>query len=74
VVHLTADESVRKSRDSKGHYAKAEAGVLPNFPGVSAPYEAPENADLVIDSGKLSVDECVEQVLKLLRDRGKVST
>lgn len=70
VVHLTADESVRKSRDEKGHYAKAEAGALPNFPGVSAVYEAPQEADLVIDSGKLSIPECVDEVLKLLVDKG----
>ena len=70
VVHLTADESVRKSRDEKGHYAKAEAGALPNFPGVSAVYEAPQEADLVIDSGKLSIPECVDAVLKLLVDKG----
>lgn len=73
VVHLTADEAIRKSRDSKGHYAKAEAGILPNFPGVSAVYEAPENADLVVDSGKLSVDQCVQQVLELLAERKMIS-
>ena len=72
LVHLTADESVRKSRDEKGHYAKAEAGALPNFPGVSAVYEAPQEADLVIDSGKLSIPECVDAVLKLLVDKGIV--
>ena len=70
VVHLTADEQVRIARDSKGHYAKAQAGVLPNFPGVSALYEAPEEADLVVDSGKHSLESCVEQVLELLALRG----
>ncbi|MFM7977407.1 MAG: adenylyl-sulfate kinase, partial [Pirellula sp.] len=70
VVHLVADETVRKARDVKGHYAKAEAGVLPNFPGVSALYEAPQEADLVVDSGKQTVQECVDQVLQLLGERG----
>ena len=70
VVHLTADEQVRIARDSKGHYAKAQAGVLPNFPGVSALYEAPEKADLVVDSGKNSLESCVDQVLQLLTQRG----
>jgi bifunctional enzyme CysN/CysC len=70
VVHLTADEQVRIARDSKGHYAKAQAGVLPNFPGVSALYEAPEKADLVVDSGKNSLESCVELVLQLLTQRG----
>ena len=72
VVHLVAEEAVRKARDIKGHYAKAEAGVLPNFPGVSALYEAPQQADLVVDSGKQSVQECVDQVLKLLGERGLI--
>ena len=72
VVHLVADETVRKARDIKGHYAKAEAGVLPNFPGVSAIYEAPQQADLVIDSGKQTVQECVDQVLQLLVQRGLI--
>ncbi|MFM2014271.1 MAG: Bifunctional enzyme CysN/CysC [Planctomycetota bacterium] len=72
VVHLVADEAVRKARDIKGHYAKAEAGALPNFPGVSALYEAPQQADLVIDSGKQTVQDCVDQVLKLLVERGSI--
>ena len=72
VVHLTADEQARIARDSKGHYAKAQAGVLPNFPGVSALYEAPEKADLVVDSGKNSLESCVEQVLQLLTQRGVI--
>ena len=72
VVHLVADEAVRKARDIKGHYAKAEAGALPNFPGVSALYEAPQQADLVIDSGKQTVEDCVDQVLKLLVERGSI--
>lgn len=70
VVHLTANEQVRIARDSKGHYAKAQAGVLPNFPGVSALYEAPEKPDLVVDSGKHSLESCVEQVLELLDRSG----
>lgn len=74
VVHLTADEVVRKARDAHGHYTKAEAGVLPNFPGVSAIYEVPENADLVVDSGKQSIEACVDQVLQLLVDRGIIKS
>jgi bifunctional enzyme CysN/CysC len=74
VVHLRAQESVRKARDVKGHYAKAEAGVLPNFPGVSAVYEDPDKADLVIDSGIQTIDECVGQVLDLLAARGVIKS
>ena len=66
-VHCTASESVCRQRDTKGHYAAAEAGKLPNFPGVSAVYEPPEESDLVLDTGDLSVEECVSAVLELLK-------
>jgi adenylylsulfate kinase-like enzyme len=48
--------------------------VLPNFPGVSAIYEVPEKADLVVDSGKQSIEACVDQVLQLLVDRGIIKS
>jgi len=70
VVHITAEESVRKSRDTMGHYQKAEAGILPNFPGVSALYEEPIGADLTLDSGVLSIEQCVDSVVKLLEQNG----
>ncbi len=66
-VHCTASDSVCRQRDTKGHYAAAEAGKLPNFPGVSAVYEPPEEPDLVLDTGDLNVDECVSAVLELLK-------
>ena len=66
-IHCTANESVCRQRDTKGHYAAAEAGKMPNFPGVSAIYEPPEDPDLVLDTGDLSVDECVSAVLELLK-------
>ncbi|MFN6163467.1 MAG: sulfate adenylyltransferase subunit CysN [Planctomycetota bacterium] len=72
VVHCDADEATRQARDTKGHYAEALAGRMPNFPGVSAPYEAPENADLVLDTAKLTVAECAEAVVALLSKRGFV--
>lgn len=70
VVHIKAEESVRKSRDTMGHYQKAEAGILPNFPGVSALYEEPMGADLTLDSGVLSIEQCVDSVVKLLEQNG----
>ena len=66
-VHCTASESTCRQRDTKGHYAAAEAGKLPNFPGVSAVYEPPEEPDLLLDTGDLSVEECVSAVLELLK-------
>ena len=58
-----------EQRDVKGLYRKARAGEIKDFTGVSAPYEAPESPDLVIDTAKLSVPECVSQIIDLLVDR-----
>jgi bifunctional enzyme CysN/CysC len=70
VVHLTADEHICRQRDAHGHYAAADAGQLPNFPGVTGPYENPESPALLLDTGKLSVRESVDQIVELLRERG----
>ena len=69
VVHLAAPAEVCRARDQTGMYARADRGELKAFPGVSAPYEAPDDADLVLASDQLSPDECVAQVLALLRAR-----
>jgi bifunctional enzyme CysN/CysC len=69
IVHCVADEKTRRERDEKGHYAKAEAGELPNFPGVTAIYEDPTNPDLVLDTSKKSIAECVEEVLAMLQTK-----
>ena len=69
-VHLSAPLAVCRDRDQTGMYARAERGELKAFPGVSAPYEPPIRADLVLPSDLLGPDECVERVLALLRERG----
>ncbi|MFP6782204.1 MAG: adenylyl-sulfate kinase, partial [Gammaproteobacteria bacterium] len=66
VVHLSAPVEVCRQRDTQGHYARADAGEIANFPGVSTPYEAPENPDLVLETHELSIDACVDQLVKLL--------
>ncbi len=60
-------------RDLKGHYLMARKGELKEFTGVSAPYEEPENPDLVLDTEKMQVEECVDKVLGLLIDRNLIS-
>jgi len=59
-IHVNADLSVCEGRDPKGLYKRARAGEIPDFTGISAPYEAPENADLVVDTGTLSIKESVD--------------
>jgi bifunctional enzyme CysN/CysC len=56
VVHLDASVEVCRARDQEGLYAKADSGEIANFPGVSAPYEAPTKADLVLNTAELPVD------------------
>lgn len=63
-VHLSAGVEVCETRDVKGLYKKARAGKIPEFTGVSAPYETPENPELVLDTGSLSIDESVDRLLE----------
>ncbi len=67
VVHVATPVETCRQRDTKGQYAKADAGELPNFPGVTAPYETPAQADLVVDAADQSVDQCADAVVELLR-------
>ena len=57
-------------RDPKGLYAKARAGEIESFTGLTAPYEPPENPEMVIDTTGPSVDACAEQVVAYLEERG----
>jgi adenylylsulfate kinase len=59
-----------EQRDPKGHYSRAREGKLPGFTGVSAPYEEPLEPELVLETDRLSIEESVKRVEKLLRDRG----
>jgi len=69
-VFVDADLATCEARDPKGLYAKARRGEIPEFTGISAPYEAPAAPELVVDSARFSVDECVERVIRLLEARG----
>jgi adenylylsulfate kinase len=66
-VNTSLDECER--RDVKGLYKKAREGEIKNMTGISAPYEAPRNPDLEIDTVKESVDESVNKILKLLEKK-----
>lgn len=68
-VYVSTPIQVCQHRDPKGFYCMAEAGNLAHFTGISDPYEAPEAADLSIDTSLLSVEEEVECVSDLLRKR-----
>lgn len=65
-IYVNAPLEVCERRDPKGLYARARAGELKNFTGISAPYEPPLKAEIELDTNKLSVTECVGIILKRL--------
>ncbi len=71
-IHCSADLQVCEERDTKGLYAKARAGVIKEFTGISSPYEAPENPELRIDTGSQSLEDCVSQVIAHLEAVGLI--
>ncbi|MEE4249741.1 MAG: adenylyl-sulfate kinase [Alcanivoracaceae bacterium] len=70
-IEVFADASLDscEERDPKGLYKKARAGQIPEFTGISAPYEAPENPELHIRTDQNSIEDCVEMVLSYLREK-----
>lgn len=73
-IYCAAPIEVCESRDVKGLYARARAGEVKDFTGISSPYEAPVKPELVVDTGGQSLQECVEQVMALLRQRNLVKS
>ncbi len=69
-VHVECALDVCEQRDPKGLYKKARAGQIPEFTGISAPYETPLTPELVIHSDKLTVEQSVAQLSALLERRG----
>lgn len=59
-----------ESRDPKGLYKKARAGEIPNFTGISAPYESPENPEIVLDSDNKGIEELAQEVIAWLKANG----
>ena len=72
-VYCRCPVEVCEQRDVKGLYKKARTGEIKDFTGISAPYEAPQNPNLVIDTDKVSLEKGVEKVVQLLIDRGIIS-
>ncbi|MDG1938635.1 MAG: adenylyl-sulfate kinase [Pseudomonadales bacterium] len=69
-VFVDVPLDVAESRDPKGLYKKARAGEIKNFTGIDDPYEAPNNAEVVLNSHEMSLEKEVEILLALLNDRG----
>ena len=71
-IYCRCPLEVCEQRDVKGLYKRARAGEIKDFTGISSPYEEPENPELVVDTGHLSLEESVEKVLALLRERNVI--
>ena len=69
IIHLDCPADICRERDRSGLYARADAGEIPEFPGVSSVYERPADPDLRLNTATLSVEECVDKVLALLSQR-----
>jgi adenylylsulfate kinase len=72
-VYVHADIETCEQRDPKGLYKRAREGEIPNFTGISAPFEVPENAELILKTGEKSVDECVSVLMDYLKEGGYLS-
>lgn len=69
-VFVDCPIEICEQRDPKGLYQKARNGVIPDFTGISSPYKAPENPELILDSANSSISECVDQAIqKLVSDQ-----
>ncbi len=73
-AYVAADVETCEARDVKGLYKKARAGEIPEFTGISAPYEAPERPELVLDTNRQSVEESVGQLVSFLEEKGFLSS
>lgn len=65
-IYLSTPLEECEKRDPKGLYKKARNGEIAEFTGITAPYEAPINPDIILDTSELKVEECVEQILQTL--------
>ncbi|HWP01232.1 MAG TPA: adenylyl-sulfate kinase [Methylococcus sp.] len=71
-IYCDAPLQVCEQRDVKGLYRRARAGEIPEFTGISSPYEAPEHPEIVVRTGEDGLDECARQILRYLQENGKI--
>lgn len=68
-IHVKCPLEVCETRDPKGLYKKARAGLIKGYTGISSPYEEPENPEIVLDTSVQNVNECVEQIIDYLTSK-----
>ena len=72
-IYCYCELDICEQRDVKGLYKKARAGEIKHFTGISSPYEVPKNPEIKINTGQDSLEDCVDQVINLLHDRGIIT-
>jgi sulfate adenylyltransferase len=70
LVHVATPLEICEQRDRKGLYAKARAGIVKEFTGISDPYEVPQKAEVVINTGELSPEEAAQEIILHLEQQG----
>lgn len=73
-VYCRCPIEICEQRDTKGLYRRARKGEIPEFTGVSSPYEVPENPELAVATGETPLAECVDRVVAYLRQRGIITS
>ncbi len=68
-IYCDAPLSVCEDRDPKGLYKKARNGEIPDFTGISSPYEPPINPEIILDTDKKTVEECIDQIWIYLKEQ-----
>jgi adenylylsulfate kinase len=68
-IYVKCPLEICEQRDVKGLYEKARVGIIKQFTGIDDPYEEPENPEIVIETDKMSIEQCVEEILKFLETK-----
>ncbi|MGE0144872.1 MAG: adenylyl-sulfate kinase [Planctomycetota bacterium] len=72
-VFVDTPLEVCEGRDPKGLYKKARAGAIAEFTGITSPYEPPAHPELRLETAKLSIEQCVDELVEALRNRGRLA-
>ena len=72
-IYVSTPLEVCESRDRKGLYAKARAGLIQGFTGINDPYEVPQNPDVVVETSEISAEEAASQILLHLEKNGYIA-
>ncbi len=68
-VYVKCPISECEQRDPKGFYKKARTGEIKQFTGISAPYEEPENPQIILETDKMNIEKCVKQIYNYLTEK-----